>query len=119
MNAIFSFIKNNLILAGVAILALLFMFFPKVFRFGRSTRRRRRRRPVAVRRVRRTARTRSRKPLPRSVGTNRRITGKGYAAVGGGTIPLQYNKNGTVKKAWQVKGTMAARSRMRRLRGKR
>ncbi|MEA2065633.1 MAG: hypothetical protein U9O65_00800 [Thermotogota bacterium] len=43
-------------------------------------------------------------------------SGRGYAAVGGGTIPYRYNKDGTIKKAQFVAGTVAARNRMSKLR---
>ena len=87
------------------------MLFPKMFRGVFSPQRKRRRRAT-------------RKPIIRKVSSSKprsrvsRTGGAGYAAAGGGTIPYKYNKDGTVKKAWQVGGTLAAKQRMSRLRKK-
>jgi hypothetical protein len=116
IDKIVTWIKGNILLAIIALIAAMFIFFPRSFRkiFGGTTRRRRRKysKPAATVRRRRVRRTAG-KPLPRSVGTSR---ARGYPAAGGGTIPFKYNKDGTVKKAWQVGGTLAAKNRMRRLR---
>jgi len=117
LTKIVNWIKSNYIVAGVIALVVFVLVSGKsVGRMFSGPRRRRRRvlRPATTRRrtvTRRRTRT-NRKPLPRSVGTRR----KGYPAAGGGTIPFKYNKDGTVKKAWQVGGTVAAKSRMSRLR---
>ena len=111
-DKIMTWIKSNVLMAALIGLVVIVVFFgSKVKRllFG-SSRRRRRRNPV----TRSVTRTRSRRSLPRSVGT--RANGKGYPAAGGGYIPFKYNKDGTIKKAWQVGGTVAAKSRMSRLR---
>ena len=107
------FVRSNMVLAIVLAIVALLAFFPRQLKrmFRLSPVRRRRRRvssKYAGDRVRGVKRVK-RSPI-RSVG------GKGYAAAGGGYIPFKYNKNGTVKKAWQVGGTVAAKSRMARLR---
>jgi hypothetical protein len=117
IKKITDWIKSNLILAILLGAGILLVFFSKqIMRLFVSPRRRRRKvapKQITRRSPRRITRVnRIRKPLPRSVGTNR----KGYPAAGGGTIPFKYNKDGTVKKAWQVGGTVAAKSRMKRLR---
>jgi len=110
-DQLWNWLKQNIVIGVLIIVALLLVLFPRAVRRMFAAPRKRRRR------------TRSGKPLPRSVGRRRslisragRRTGKGYPAVGGGTIPYKYNKDGTVKKAWQVKGTVAAKQRMARLR---
>lgn len=115
MEQIINYIKENWILSAVVGLFAALLIFPKTMRkmFGGKTRRRRRRT------ARRTTarRTTARRTTARR--TTARVTGKGYAAAGGGYIPLKFNKNGTPKKAWQVAGTVAAKQRMSRLRKKR
>jgi len=112
-DQLWNWLKQNIVIGVLILVALLLVLFPRAVRRMFAAPRKRRRR------------TRSGKPLPRSVGTRRRrrttaprarTTGSGYAAAGGGTIALKYNKDGTVKKAWQVKGTVAAKQRMARLR---
>lgn len=119
MERIFNFIKTNILLTALLAVVAVSVLFPRQFKkiLGLSKPRRRRRpRRVATVTRRRTT-TRSRKPLPRSVGMSKaRVSGKGYAAAGGGYIPLKYNKDGSTKKAWQVGGTLAAKQRMSRLR---
>ena len=120
MDKIFTWIKSNMLLAGAGALALVLFMMPGIFKAPRK--RVRHSRAYYAKRsspVRRIQRTKSGKPLPRSVGTRRAGAGtsaKGYAAAGGGTIPFKYNKDGSVKKAWQVGGTVAAKQRMARLR---
>ena len=111
MNTIIDFIKRNLIVVGITLLFIVLAFFPKLFKARRVVRRRRVVKPV----TRSRARSRS---LPRSVGSQK-LTGKGYPAAGGGYVPFKYNKDGSVKKAWQVGGTLAAKNRMKRLRANR
>jgi len=113
MDKIITFIKNNWILAVLIVVGLFAVLMPKTVKKLFATPRRRRVIKTATR-----IRTRSTKRIPRSVGT-RKASGKGYPAVGGGYIPYKYNKDGTIKKAWQVGGTVAAKSRMRNLRKKR
>lgn len=90
-NKIFGWVKANIMLSIVALLAVVLLFFPRLFRKVFSAPRRRRR-----------YNTRSGKPLPRSVGRRR--------------IKRAYNKNGKQKKPWQIKGSEAARRHMARLR---
>ena len=113
MNNIIAFLRQNLVMSILVALVALSLFFPKQLRrmFGGSVRRRRRK-PVRRAAVSRTRKTVRRSPI-RSVG------GKGYPAAGGGYIPFAYNKDGSVKKAWQVAGTVAAKSRMSKLRRRR
>jgi len=107
---------HTLIAALIGVMGLLLFTNRKIKRLIFGAPRRRRRRSVIKTRTRKTSyrRARSKRPLPRSVGT--RTSGKGYAAAGGGSIPFKYNKDGTIKKAWQVSGTLAAKQRMARLR---
>jgi hypothetical protein len=104
MTAIIEFIKKYMLWL---ILAVAVLFFGKLFRRRAP---RRRRRVVSKPAARRTS---TRRTMPRSVGTSR---GKGYPAAGGGTIPFKYNKDGTIKKAQFVAGTLAAKRRMATLR---
>jgi len=125
-------IKKNWIIAAIVGIILALILFPRqVKRMFNPTRRKRRRLsyPAAVSRRSQRRRIRRRLPrsvgmlprsgrrLPRSVGT-KRVSSKGYPAAAGGYIPFKYNKDGSVKKAWQVGGTVAARNRMRGLRRK-
>ncbi len=108
MKDFISKIMENKIVAGVlAGLILLFVTSKKARRrvFGSKPKRRRRKKAAKV----------TRRAAPRKT-ARRNVKAKGYAAAGGGTIPLQFNKDGSVKKAWQVRGTVAARQRMQRLR---
>lgn len=118
-DKIIAWVKANPLIAVLVGVAGLLMFGGgKIKRLLFGTRRRKRRRRVTRTRTttrRRTVRRTARRRLPRSVGT-RKTTGKGYPAAGGGYIPFKYNKDGTVKKAWQVGGTVAAKNRMARLR---
>ena len=119
LENLIAIVKKNWIISVIVVIALTAIIFPRqVKRMFNPTRQKRRRRIVPGRTTRRTAtRTRSRKPLPRSVGT-KRVSSKGYPAAAGGYIPYKYNKDGSVKKAWQVGGTVAAKNRMRGLRRK-
>lgn len=109
LNKIITWVKANILLSVLLVMvALFFLGGRKLKRMVFGVRRRRKRR------ISNTGGTRSGRTLPRSVNTRGR--GKGYPAVGGGTIPFKYNKDGTVKKAWQVAGTVAAKNRMSRLR---
>ena len=123
-NGILSFIKTNYIISALVGIVFIFLFFPRLFK-GLTGKRRVKHRPgwkfaksnpraVKKPRRRRAGGTRSGKPMPRSVGT--RSSKKGYPKVGGGYIPFKKNKDGSIKKAWQVGGTVAAKSRMSKLR---
>jgi hypothetical protein len=102
MTKIFDWIKANMMLAiGIAVVLVVFIFGKTLKKLLFKTHR--------VKHRRRTMR----KHIPRSVGMHR---GNGYPKVGGGTIPFVKNKDGSTKKAWQVAGTVAAKSRMSRLR---
>jgi hypothetical protein len=98
-DKIVTWVKGNL---GIAIAAaagiIVMLFFPKLLGIGKRTRRRRRYVPLRVVRRRRSAIRRS--PPRRSV---RR----------------QYTKGGKAKKAWQIKGSLAARRHMAQIRRKR
>ena len=105
---------NWIITALVGFFLFVTVFRKQAARLFRTAPRRRRRR-TATRPVRRSPVRRSparRSPVRRSPVPSRR----GYPAAGGGIIPFKYNKDGTVKKAWQVGGTLAAKQRMSRLR---
>lgn len=112
-----AWIKANLLLSIGLLLVIVFLLFGRqVKRLLFGTRRVKHRKPKAiVRRIRsRRART-MRKPLPRSVGMHK-VSGRGYPKAGGGYVPFKKNKDGSIKKAWQVAGTVAAKSRMSKLR---
>lgn len=79
-------------------------------------------------------RLKSGRSFPRSVGTKsprrkaatrnkpaarRSTSGRGYPAAGGGYIPFKRNKDGSIKKAAFVGGTLAAKRRMAQLRKQR
>jgi len=123
-DKIFGFIKTNYIISALVVIVFVFLFFPRLFK-GLAGRKRIKHRPgwkfaksnpraITKPRKRRTGGTRSGKPIPRSVGT--RSSKKGYPKAGGGYIPFKKNKDGSIKKAWQVGGTVAAKSRMSKLR---
>jgi hypothetical protein len=99
-NTIWAWIKANILLSVGIGFAVILLFFPKVLR-GLFHSRRRVYHRIGIRRV--SARTYYRRPrlaLPRSVGTRRRSTRR---------------MKGT-KKAWQVKGSRAAKLHMARIR---
>ena len=123
MTNILTWIKNNILLAiGIAVLLLVLFFGKNVRRLFFGSRRVKHRPGYHLTHTRsgkliehRSIRRVSHKPIPRSVGLHK-ISGKGYPAPGGGHIPFKYNKDGTIKKAWQVAGTLAAKNRMKKLR---
>jgi len=88
---IFAWVKANIMLAVIIAIASAFIFFPRTFKklLGTTPRRRRRR------------------PLARSVGMYRRRRP---------ATRRQYTKGGKAKKAWQIKGSLAARRHMARIR---
>jgi hypothetical protein len=125
MNELFTkittWIKANILLSVVIFVALVSIIFPKQLRKVFSGGRKRvKHRPgwseTHDRKGRLLKPTKSGRQIPRSAGKRKSSTGKGYPAAGGGYIPFKYNKDGTVKKAWQVGGTVAAKNRMARLR---
>lgn len=116
MEKIITWVKANILLAVGLLLAVVILFFGKPLKrilFG--TRRIKHRRKYLVQKGRTVTRSRRRtigRPLPRSVGTGT----KGYPAAGGGYIPFVRNKDGSIKKAQFVGGTLAAKRRMAQLR---
>lgn len=127
MDKIIDWIKSNILLAIAGALAVFLFLMPGIFKTRRKAVKHgpswylNQGKPLPQR-----LRTKSGRPLPRSVGVRRANrarsstnSSKGYAAAGGGTIPFKYNKDGSVKKAWQVSGTLAAKQRMQRLRRQR
>ena len=101
ISKVVTWVKANILIAGVIILAVTLLFFSKGIKklFG-GTRRIRHRRPAVIHHT-----TRRRRTLPRSVGIKRRKS------------PL--NKSGKAKKAWQIKGSPAARRHMAQIRAMR
>lgn len=100
INNILAWLKQNILLTIGIVFVLLLILFPKVLKklFG-SPHRVKHRRPVAVSYHRR------RRSLPRSVGMHK--------------TQSQYNKSGTRKKPWQIKGSPAARRHMAQIRSRR
>jgi len=94
-----AWVKANMMLAGVALLVIIFLFFPKVLRGLTGRRRIRHRRSIAIPYQRR------RRSLPRSVGMHKI-----------GRTRKQYTKGGKAKKAWQIKGSLAAKRHMAQIR---
>jgi len=92
LNKVIEWVKANYIIAliGVAVISLIFFNKPLMRLFGVN--KTKRRRSVALVRSKTVTKT-MRKPLPRSV-----------------------NTAGKVKKAWQIKGSEAARRHMARIR---
>lgn len=93
INKVIAWIKNNILISVLILLAVMFMFFRKQLNGLLGIKRR-----VKHRRA----------TLPRSVGTARRRRK---------TTVL--NKSGKPKKAWQIKGSEAARRHMARIRAMR
>jgi hypothetical protein len=112
MDKIVTWIKNNIVLSiGVGLVLLIIVMtggLKKIF----STRKRVHHRPeyYANKRAKAAKGKKMHGSLPRSVG------GKGYPAAGGGYIPFVHNKDGSIKKAQFVGGTLAAKRRMSALR---
>lgn len=119
MTAIVTWIKNNIMLAALIAIGVVFLLLSRTGKRLFSGRRRvvhhRIKSLSAPRtRIRRFSR-KMRKPIPRSVGMQK-AAGKGYPKVGGGYIPFKHNKDGSIKKAAFVSGTVAAKRRMAQLR---
>jgi hypothetical protein len=118
MTTILTWIKNNILLAvGIAIVIVILFFGTGLKRMFRPHRVHHRRR-ISVTPRRKTYRSlvwKMRKSFPRSVGMHK-ASGRGYPKAGGGYIPFKRNKNGTIKKAAFVSGTVAAKRRMSHLR---
>jgi hypothetical protein len=114
-----TWITGNPVMAIGAAIVALFLLMPKMRRklFKSAPRRRRRAKIKTVIRGNRM-RTASRRPAKRPAAARSAAPAgrKGYAAAGGGTIPFKYNKNGTIKSAQFVAGTLAAKRRMASLR---
>jgi hypothetical protein len=123
IDKIINWIKNNVMLFIIIAVAAVFLFFPRMFRgiLGTSHKRRHHKNYILKRHYsapgKRRVRT-NRKPIPRSVGLHK-ISGRGYPKAGGGYIPFKHNKDGSIKKAQFVAGTLAAKRRMASLRKQR
>jgi hypothetical protein len=98
-NNILAWVKANILLAVVILIVGIALLFPKVLRGVIGPRRIRHRRTIAAPYRRR------RRSLPRSVGM--------YKI---GRTRKQYTKGGKAKKAWQIKGSIAARRHMAQIR---
>lgn len=107
---------GNWIIAVAVVLGVILIFFGRQVRklFGHRRIKHRRYVPLRSSRIRHRS-ERMRKPLPRSVGMHK-ASGRGYPKVGGGHIPFKRNKNGTIKNAKFVGGTVAAKNYMAKLR---
>ena len=95
-NTIWLWVKGNMIISIVILFAIVIIFFPKLLS-GLTGKKRIHHRPSYYAKIR----TRSGRSLPRSVGTRKR---------------KQYTKAGTAKKPWQIKGSMAAKRHMAKIR---
>jgi len=100
LNAAWNWIKANILISVVILIAVVLVFFPKMLKGLFGAPRLRRRRVAASRPAIRRRRT-----LPRSVGMRK-------------SKPA-YHKSGKVKKPWQIKGSEAARRHMRKIRSMR
>jgi len=98
-DTVIAWIKGNLWLSIGILAVILFVLFPRQIKkmFVSSPRRKR---------VVHQVKTSSRRRIPRSVGLRK-------------VNKPSYNKNGTKKKPWQIKGSPAARRRMAQIRRKR
>jgi len=103
ITSLVTWVKNNILITGAILIVVVLLFFPKVLRglFGKR-RVRHTRRYYAARQTRPVRRRR--RPLPRSVGMHKVRRRK------------QYTKGGKVKKPWQIKGSLAAKRHMARIR---
>ena len=93
-DSVMAWIKNNVWLSAGILAAVLLLFFPKLLKMTRR-RTRRRVRPVAVRR--RARRMKASQPRAKR----------------------NYNRGTAKKKAWQIKGSLAARRHMAQIRKRR
>lgn len=96
LNKVLAWVKANILLAVVILIGVVVLFFPKLLKglFGKTR--------VKHRPGWGQTHTRSGKPLPRSVGTRK--------------PRKQYTKGGKAKKAWQIKGSLAAKRHMAQIR---
>lgn len=102
-----AFVKANILISVLIGIAIIFLFFGRqVKRLLFGTRRVKHRRVTSAPYVRRR-RSLPRRSLPRSVGMHK-VRRK-----------IDYNKNGTRKKPWQIKGSPAARRHMAQIRSRR
>jgi len=120
-DKIIGFVKTNWIISALVVLVFVFLIFPKQVKriFGgrphadswytKAAREKR----VLKKAGKTKSKTKSGKALPRSAGKG---SGKGYPKVGGGFVPFVKNKDGSIKKAAFVSGTIAARNRMKKIR---
>lgn len=101
MEKITAWIKANLLIAIIIAVGIITVFFGRqVKKIVFGTRRVKHRRRVAA-----VASARRRRSLPRSVGLHKR-----------NKPAVAYNKDGTKKKPWQIKGSEAARRHMAKIR---
>lgn len=91
-----AWVKAHLVIAIVILIAIVVIFFPKLLRKLTGTRRRIHHRTYKALPARR------RRSIPRSVGMHK--------------TRRQYTKGGKAKKAWQIKGSLAARRHMAQIR---
>jgi len=98
-DKVLTWVKGNWMIAAGILLVVIFLFFPKMLS-GLMGRQRVRHRPgyYASRTITRTRR----RSLPRSVGLRK--------------ARKQYTKGGKAKKAWQIKGSLAAKRHMAQIR---
>lgn len=117
ITKITDWIKANFIIAIIVGLALIyFLFWKQIKRLISPVRRVHHRRHIKALPAKRRRLVRvNRKPLPRSVGLHK-ASGRGYPKAGGGFISFKRNKNGTIKNAKFVAGTVAAKNYMAKLR---
>ncbi len=109
--------KANKAVGIVLILAVIMIFFGRQVKSLLFVKRRIRHRRTKMIQFSPGVRHGSRKmrePLPRSVGMHK--TRGGYPKYGGGIVPFKRNKDGSIKKAKFVAGTVAAHNYMRSLR---
>lgn len=91
-----TWVKAHLLIAMVILIAIVLVFFPKLLRRLTGPRRRIHHRTYTALPARR------RRSIPRSVGMHK--------------TRRQYTKGGKAKKAWQIKGSLAARRHMAQIR---
>ena len=116
---VLTWIKANMIISIVIALVVVVFFFGKTLKklfFGTHHKRPRHYALKQVSDTRTLSRRNSRKPLPRSVSMHKAGSGQGYPKYGGGYIPFKRNKDGSIKKAKFVGGTVAAHNYMHSLR---
>lgn len=103
-----TWIKANLWLAIGILIAVVIVFFPKLLKGLTGTRRIKHRPGYYA--------ARSGRRIPRSVGMARRRIPRSVGLTRRGVPRKQYTKGGKAKKAWQIKGSLAARRHMAQIR---